>query len=283
MDVRLGFENDDRYYTIPFSILAKYPMSPIYVYSTEPSCEKPDVYVIEGISYNEFCSGHDYIMNHRRANVTKKVKRILDHYGFWDDDLEIYEQYNKKKLRTLKEVLIGGKRMILVENKEIYDEIRAFTSKPNYSYIVPVKIHMMDAKFSYLSIELCQGDHKADLPVYPFNMFSGSDFRSVAVKELAKFLPSLQEKTIPEGLCDMTTLVLLIFSWMVKRLKIEKFSIHHPEVERIMKCFMDDVVSSKDSFLLTSAIKEILSKTVNCGVYYGFYLAPNANSYQSCH
>jgi len=166
--------------------------------------------------------------------------------------------------------------MIVVENEEIYDEIRAFTSKSKYSYIVPVKIHMMDGKFAYLSIEICLDGHKEDLPVYPLNAFSGSDFRDPCREGVAKVLSLTQDKTSPEELCDMIVLASLVFGWMVHRLKIERSLINLPELKTIMKSFIDDV-SSKDSEMLTCAIKETFTKNVNHDVYYGFYLAPNSH------
>ncbi|CAK7994643.1 Hypothetical protein POVR1_LOCUS167 [uncultured virus] len=286
MAVRLGFENDDRYYAVPSAILAMYPLSPIHAFSIDSSCDKPNVYVIENISYDDFKSGHDYIMSCRRAVATKKAKKILIHYGFWNDELEIYERNCKRKIDFYHRVVTGVERMVIVDTKELYNELSAFTAKPHYSYVVPVEIHMVDGSFSHLGMSLDEslldecdvnptavGKSDMSVPIYPPGKFMESDFfKSADLRFVDKFFSGVASSDqMTEQLRRFLCVTTIISGWMIRRLKIDASDMTAAscEIIRILQCFISDMKSNPE--IITLAIEGSTPREI----YYGFYLAPN--------
>ena len=264
MDVCLGFHNDHRCYAIPAKIISLYPASPIFAFASEPSYEKQDTYIIDGIGYEDFELGYQYIMSHRRVEVTEAVEKVLNHYGFWDDAIETYVQECKTKIELLKKITAGTDRLIVVDNEKIHEEFSSFTAKTQYQYIVPLAIHMVDGVFSSVSIKLSHQGRDVNLPIYPLEKFKAFGIHEVVTVELP-----IPKDQIPEGKYDTFrsawALTQMMLGWMVLRIG------GPPDPDIIVK-LIEFLASAP--WMITLAINKV-DKTLGRDVYYGFYIAPS--------
>lgn len=141
MNIIIGFNNDDRQYNIPASIIEKYPLSSIYGYVELCGADKP--IIMNEIDYETFGKLYDVIMsNVNLLNVSDDILQLLEHHGLINDSLFLSQKYikisAKIELTRVIEFLAGKINFFECKTEEDY-----FSYKKSFQYqknIVPVQI-----------------------------------------------------------------------------------------------------------------------------------------------
>jgi hypothetical protein len=97
LHIVIGFDNDNRQYYIPISIIQKYPLSTIYGYME--SCGIHNVIVMHDMNYDEFGKLYDVIMGYtKQFDASADVISMLEHHGLLNDSVNIMQKNLKIKM-----------------------------------------------------------------------------------------------------------------------------------------------------------------------------------------
>ena len=159
--ITVGFQNDEKFFTISIDIIKSYPNSLIYGYYANNNFDFAEKIILDKINYDTFGKIYDVIMGKtKQFEVDDLIMSILDYYGFVNDILLNFQKYlDTKRNEILSEVdnFISGTQKIYIPNcREDYFTFKKFQSG---FHIVPIQIICFNEKITLVSIYCC-------IPIY---------------------------------------------------------------------------------------------------------------------
>jgi len=262
MDVLICFENDDRFYSIPYTVMELYPSSPLLTYSQDGSVVAEQIRLTLHIKYKDFECGYQYIMNYRRYEVTKPVKILLVHYGFWDDQLEIHEMRQKAEKKFLRRTLAGRERIIVLNDEIIYDNICNFAQQ-YYPHVIPLICKVVSNTITSVALE------KMWVPICPMSSEFYETRSFVKASNEIKERQAKSELLLPDSEFEKMVMIRFLETHIVGDWKGEEIN---PGVPKAALAIFRDLSDLKE--LTQSAFEQSGIKRFREDLLYAFYLAP---------
>jgi len=121
----ISFNNDDRTFNLPKSIIKSYPNSILSLYDATESSEP---ILISDMTYDQFQIIYDVITNKTKQwLVHQDILKYMDKYGLIDDRLlTLHDNLNKKLNEQISKIdnFINNEQLLLTETKSQYDEYK---------------------------------------------------------------------------------------------------------------------------------------------------------------